>query len=47
MRAAVEKLSDDVVVVFVTHRPQLLEGFERVLLVQDGRVVEVGGRIRT
>ena len=47
VRAAVEKLSDDVVVVFVTHRPQLLEGFERVLLVQDGRVVEVGGRIRT
>ena len=47
VRAAVEKLSDDVVVVFVTHRPQLLEGFERVLLVQDARVVEVGGRIRT
>ena len=33
VRAAVEKLSDHVVVVFVTHRPQLLQGFDRVLLV--------------
>lgn len=47
VRAAVERLSDDVVVVFVTHRPQLLQGFERVLLVEDTHVVEVAGRIRT
>lgn len=47
VRAAVEQLSDDVVVVFVTHRPQLLQGFERVLLVEDTHVVEVAGRIRT
>ena len=43
VRSAIERLSDDVVVVFVTHRPQLLQGFERVLLVRDGQVVEVSG----
>lgn len=43
VRSAIVRLPDDVVVVFVTHRPQLLEGFERVLLVRDGQVVEVSG----
>ncbi len=51
VRSAIERLPDDVVVVFVTHRPQLLQGFERVLLVRNAHVVEVAGheadRIRT
>lgn len=43
VRAAIERLPAEVAVVFVTHRPQLLEGFARVVRIDQGRVVEVTG----
>lgn len=41
VRAAMEQLPAEAAVVFVTHRPQLLGGFARVVEVADAQVVDV------